>query len=358
MTTADDRALGVKDEVETRPTRGRSGMVVPRVFSTEGVSPFDQVEWDLRDGRDQGRAGPGHLPADRLRDPQGLEPARDQRRGQQVLLRRDQHRPSASTSVRQLVDRVTRTIADWGREDGYFATADDAERFYDELTALCLNQYGSFNSPVWFNVGLYPPLRDRRPGQQLAVGRGDPLGRPGRPSAYQYPAGLGLLHPERRRRHGGHHAAGDHRGDALQVRLGHRHRPLDPPLEPGEALRRRQAVRPGQLHAGLRRDRQRRQVGRQDPPRRQDADPQGLAPRHPRIHRVQDQGGEEGPDADRRRATRPTSTARPTARSCSRTPTSRSAPPTPSSAPSRPTASGPPAPSPPAGRWTPTRPGC
>ena len=58
-------------------------------------------------------------------------------------------------SVRQLVDRVTRTIADWGKEDGYFATADDAERFYDELTALCLNQYGSFNSPVWFNVGLF-----------------------------------------------------------------------------------------------------------------------------------------------------------------------------------------------------------
>ena len=55
----------------------------------------------------------------------------------------------------RLVDRVTRTIADWGREDGYFASAEEAERFYDELTALCLNQYGAFNSPVWFNVGLY-----------------------------------------------------------------------------------------------------------------------------------------------------------------------------------------------------------
>src|SRR3954471_18914172 len=48
MATADDRALGVKDQAEARPTRGRSGMVVPRVFSMEGVSPFDQVEWDLR----------------------------------------------------------------------------------------------------------------------------------------------------------------------------------------------------------------------------------------------------------------------------------------------------------------------
>ena len=91
--------------------------------------------------------------------PRALEPARHQRRGQQVLLRRRAtatapERENAS-SVRQLVDRVTRTIADWGRDDGYFATDDDAERFYDELTSLCVNQYGSFNSPVWFNVGLF-----------------------------------------------------------------------------------------------------------------------------------------------------------------------------------------------------------
>ena len=49
-------------------------------------------------------------------------------------------------SVRQLVRRVTRTIADWGKRDGYFASDKDAEIFYDELTWLCVNQYGSFNS--------------------------------------------------------------------------------------------------------------------------------------------------------------------------------------------------------------------
>ena len=59
------------------------------------------------------------------------------------------------TSIRQLVHRVTRTIADWGIEDGYFATAQDGERFYRDLTWLCLHQHGAFNSPVWFNVGLY-----------------------------------------------------------------------------------------------------------------------------------------------------------------------------------------------------------
>ncbi len=58
-------------------------------------------------------------------------------------------------SVRQLVHRVARTIADWGLEDGYFASPADGERFYRDLAWLCLHQHGAFNSPVWFNVGLY-----------------------------------------------------------------------------------------------------------------------------------------------------------------------------------------------------------
>ena len=67
----------------------------------------------------------------------------------------DPSRHGRETSVRQLVHRVTRTIADWGRKDGYFKSKQDAETFYHELTWLCVNQHGAFNSPVWFNVGLY-----------------------------------------------------------------------------------------------------------------------------------------------------------------------------------------------------------
>ncbi len=58
-------------------------------------------------------------------------------------------------SVRQLVHRVTRTISDWGLQDGYFDSPEDGERFYRDLTWLCLHQHGAFNSPVWFNVGLH-----------------------------------------------------------------------------------------------------------------------------------------------------------------------------------------------------------
>jgi len=63
--------------------------------------------------------------------------------------------PEREYSVRQLVHRVTRTITDWGLEDGYFASKEDGERFYRDLSWLCLHQHGAFNSPVWFNVGLY-----------------------------------------------------------------------------------------------------------------------------------------------------------------------------------------------------------
>jgi len=64
-------------------------------------------------------------------------------------------------SIRQLIYRVSRTIADWGIEDGYFATQEDGERFYRELTWLCLHQCVAFNSPVWFNVGLYHQYKIR-----------------------------------------------------------------------------------------------------------------------------------------------------------------------------------------------------
>jgi ribonucleoside-diphosphate reductase alpha chain len=62
--------------------------------------------------------------------------------------------PERESSVKQLAHRVCRTIADWGLEDGYFADEKVANRFYLELMYLVTHQYGSFNSPVWFNVGI------------------------------------------------------------------------------------------------------------------------------------------------------------------------------------------------------------
>jgi ribonucleoside-diphosphate reductase alpha chain len=154
MATAEDRALGVKDRAEPQSKTGRSGMTVPRVFSVEGVSPYDQVEWDLRSAEIKDERGRMIFQQVNCEIPKSWSQLATNVVASKYFYG-ENGTSERESSVRQLVDRVTRTIADWGREDGYFATREDSERFYDELTALCLNQYGAFNSPVWFNVGLF-----------------------------------------------------------------------------------------------------------------------------------------------------------------------------------------------------------
>ena len=153
--------VGTETEGSKERGRKRTGMEVPRVFSTEGVSPFDQIEWDFRTAEIKDERGRTIFQQTDCEIPRGWSQlatnvvASKYFYGDVASGNGSPSEGKREYSVRQFVDRVTRTIADWGRDDGYFATAEDAERFYDELTSLCVNQYGSFNSPVWFNVGLY-----------------------------------------------------------------------------------------------------------------------------------------------------------------------------------------------------------
>ncbi len=129
--------------------------------------------------------------------------------------------PQRERSVRQLVHRVARTIADWGVADGYFASAEDGERFYRDLAWLCLHQHGSFNSPVWFNVGLhhqYGVTGDRcnwrwDPQTGTAIQTENP---------YEYPQGSACFIQSVGDNMEDIMALGDQRGDVVQVRVGHR----------------------------------------------------------------------------------------------------------------------------------------
>jgi ribonucleoside-diphosphate reductase alpha chain len=124
-----------------------------RVFSNPAVKPFDQVEWERRTAEITDDSRRVIFKQENVEVPKLWSLL-----ATKVVVSKyfygELNTPERETSVRQLIHRICRTIADWGVKDGYFSK-EDAEIYYDELTWLCLNQYGAFNSPVWFNVGLY-----------------------------------------------------------------------------------------------------------------------------------------------------------------------------------------------------------
>lgn len=135
---------------------GASGLRVDAVFCpNDGASPFETVQWELRSASIKDESGKA------LFEQKDCEvPASWTQLAANVVVSKyfygdPRNAEERERSVRQLIHRVTRTISDWGLADGYFDTPEDGERFYRDLTWLCLHQHGSFNSPVWFNVGLY-----------------------------------------------------------------------------------------------------------------------------------------------------------------------------------------------------------
>src|SRR5436305_5152090 len=146
----------------------KTGLRFKRVFSDAAVAPFDQVEWERRTAEITDDSAKVIFKQEDIEVPKSWSALATKIAVSKyfygdIANGTDPYKGGRETSVRQLIHRVTRTIADWGLADGYFADAEAAEVFYDELTWLCLNQYGAFNSPVWFNVGLY---------HQYGVGKG------------------------------------------------------------------------------------------------------------------------------------------------------------------------------------------
>jgi ribonucleoside-diphosphate reductase alpha chain len=132
---ADERTLGVR-----------------RYFTISGRDPFDEIEWEIRDafipGKDKA-----------VFDQKGVEFPRFWSQTATNIVAQKYFRgrlgsPERESSVRQMVGRVVSTVGAWGRKGGYFADDEEAQTFEDELKAILVNQYASFNSPVWFNVGF------------------------------------------------------------------------------------------------------------------------------------------------------------------------------------------------------------
>jgi ribonucleoside-diphosphate reductase alpha chain len=150
----------------------QKGLTFQRVFSTKGKAPLDEVEWERRTAEIADDSGKVIFRQEDVEVPKNWSPLATKIAVSKyfygdIANGADPFKGGRENSVRQLVHRVTRTITDWGLNDGYFASPQAAETFYDELTWLCVNQHGAFNSPVWFNVGLY---------QEYGIGKGSGQG--------------------------------------------------------------------------------------------------------------------------------------------------------------------------------------
>ena len=123
-----------------------AAMKVAPNFCPDDVDPFETVEWELRTAQIKDESGGVLFEQTDCEIPESWSPL-----ATNVVVSKyfygEPNTPERETSVKQVIYRVARTLADWGIEDGYFETADDGENFYRDLAWLCLHQYGAFNSP-------------------------------------------------------------------------------------------------------------------------------------------------------------------------------------------------------------------
>jgi ribonucleoside-diphosphate reductase alpha chain len=132
--------------------RTQQGLTFSRRFSSEGVSPYDELQWERRTASITDTKGNSifeqkdvEVPVDWSMTATNIVASK--------YLHGQMGTPERESGVRQLVARVVETVRDWGMAGGYFATPVDAAIFHDELAHLLLTQKAAFNSPVWFNVG-------------------------------------------------------------------------------------------------------------------------------------------------------------------------------------------------------------
>jgi ribonucleoside-diphosphate reductase alpha chain len=146
----------VENDTPQRATRTQPtapGLEFPRFFSTGGVDPFDQVEWELRDAVIGSEKGNVVFEQRQVEIP---KPWSQQATNIVVAkyFRGQVGSPDRERSVKQLIGRVVDTITEWARRQKYFASDDALAAFSGDLKHLLVEQKAAFNSPVWFNCGF------------------------------------------------------------------------------------------------------------------------------------------------------------------------------------------------------------
>ena len=235
--------------------RPRRGLRLDRYFTQAGEDPFDAVEWELRQASITNESG------ETIFEQADVEiPKQWSQLATNVVVskyfRGHIDTPEREGSVRQLIGRVVGRIREWGETGGYFHGREDAQVFADELSHLLVTQRMAFNSPVWFNLGVA-----NTPQQASAcfINSVDDT----------MESIMDLAKTEAMLFKGGSGA-----GSNLSKIRSSKEQPRG----------RWHGLGPGLLHARLRRLRGRREVRRQDAPRREDGDPERRPPGHHGVH--------------------------------------------------------------------------
>ena len=138
-----------------RSTQAKTGLEFLRFFADGKVSPLDAVAWERRTAQISNEKGQTIFRQENVEVPKTWSQT-----ATNIVASKYFHgklnTPERESSVRQLIGRVVDTIVAWGEQGGYFASSTDRETFRDDLTHLLVEQKMSFNSPVWFNVGVQP----------------------------------------------------------------------------------------------------------------------------------------------------------------------------------------------------------
>src|SRR6266513_2076206 len=129
------------------------GLRFGRFFTPAGSHAYDLVEWERRTAAITCEKGQVIFEQKDVEVPRSWSQLAINVVAQKYF-RGSPGSPERETSVRQIIDRVVDTLAKWGREGGYFATEEDALNWSEELRYLLVTQHASFNSPVWFNIGV------------------------------------------------------------------------------------------------------------------------------------------------------------------------------------------------------------
>src|SRR5512138_1976280 len=144
---------GQKAKAARHRKPAKRGLAVERYFSTKGVDPADELAWETRTASITGEGGAVIFEQKDVEVPKSWSLLATNVVASKYF-RGPLGSPARERSVKQLVSRVVKTIGAWGRKDGYFQGEEDAVAFEAELAHLIFRQKMSFNSPVWFNVGV------------------------------------------------------------------------------------------------------------------------------------------------------------------------------------------------------------